>query len=250
MRFEYGCSRSYRAAIRRGGERTVPPRFDPRLQPHRLRHRHHRARWSRSPPSPRLSRPLRLAAGMGHHPSCPPLAHLRRLASRLDRRLPLGTGGGVGKSLSTLLSATALRGLTHTKIELVIDGDVPFPRLYDSKSVAGLRWLLGQLPEGLGATVRAVWNRVRDDSAVRDSDIARAAPMTLSVATRQGGFTARDPRPALRTAPSSVSVRAPAHAPPGCALLGRTAAFLRSADSPSDARIPHHPAPSPYGSTE
>lgn len=57
------------------------------------------------------------------------------------------------------------------------------PMLHDSKSVAGLRWLLGQLPDELRACVRAVWNRVRDEGAVRDGDIVRAA---RSVA-RQGG---------------------------------------------------------------
>ena len=40
-------------------------------------------------------------------------------------------------SLSTLLSATALQGITHTKIELVIDGDVPFPRLYAALAAGG-----------------------------------------------------------------------------------------------------------------
>lgn len=49
------------------------------------------------------------------------------------------------------------------------------PLLVDGKSVAGLRWLLAQLPEALRHAVRAVWNRVRDDSAVRDGDIVRAA---------------------------------------------------------------------------
>ena len=59
------------------------------------------------------------------------------------------------------------------------------PMLHDSKSVAGLRWLLSQLPEGLRPLVRAPWNRVRheDESALRDSDVMRAA---RSVA-RQGG---------------------------------------------------------------
>ena len=40
-------------------------------------------------------------------------------------------------SLSALLSATALQGITHTKIELVIDGDVPFPRLYAALAAGG-----------------------------------------------------------------------------------------------------------------
>lgn len=57
------------------------------------------------------------------------------------------------------------------------------PLLCDSKSVAGLRWLLRQLPDALRPAVRAVWNRVRSEEELKDSDIARAA---RSVA-RQGG---------------------------------------------------------------
>lgn len=40
-------------------------------------------------------------------------------------------------SLSTLLSATALQGFTHTKLELVIDADVPFARLYAALAAGG-----------------------------------------------------------------------------------------------------------------
>ena len=59
------------------------------------------------------------------------------------------------------------------------------PLLCDSKSVAGLRWLLSQLPEVLRPIVRAVWNRVRreEELVLKDSEIVRAA---RSVA-RQGG---------------------------------------------------------------
>jgi hypothetical protein len=61
------------------------------------------------------------------------------------------------------------------------------PLLCDSKSVAGLRWLLGQLPDALRPSVRAVWNRVRwgreDESTLKDSEIARAA---RSVARQSG----------------------------------------------------------------
>ena len=39
-------------------------------------------------------------------------------------------------SLSTLLSATALH-VAHTKIELVIDADVPFPRLFAALAAGG-----------------------------------------------------------------------------------------------------------------
>jgi hypothetical protein len=61
------------------------------------------------------------------------------------------------------------------------------PLLCDSKSVAGLRWLLGQLPEVLRPTVRAIWNRVRrereGESTLKDSEIVRAARSFA----RQGG---------------------------------------------------------------
>ena len=39
-------------------------------------------------------------------------------------------------SLSTLLSATALH-VEHTKIELVVNGDVPFPKLYAALAAGG-----------------------------------------------------------------------------------------------------------------
>ena len=59
------------------------------------------------------------------------------------------------------------------------------PILHDSKSVAGLRWLLGQLPDALRPCVRATWNRVRreDELALKDSEIVRAARSVV----RQGG---------------------------------------------------------------
>ena len=40
-------------------------------------------------------------------------------------------------SLSTLLSTTALRGIERTKIELVVNGDVPFPKLYAALAAGG-----------------------------------------------------------------------------------------------------------------
>jgi hypothetical protein len=51
------------------------------------------------------------------------------------------------------------------------------PLLVGGKSIAGLRWLLGQMPESLRGSVRALWNRVRsgEESAVRESDLTRAA---------------------------------------------------------------------------
>ncbi len=59
------------------------------------------------------------------------------------------------------------------------------PLLCDGKSVAGLRWLLTQVPDRLRPCVRAIWNRVRleEEPARKDSEIVRAA---RSVA-RQGG---------------------------------------------------------------
>ena len=59
------------------------------------------------------------------------------------------------------------------------------PLLQDAKSVAGLRWLLTQVPDRLRPCVRAIWNRVRpeEEPARKDSEIVRAA---RSVA-RQGG---------------------------------------------------------------
>ncbi len=47
------------------------------------------------------------------------------------------------------------------------------PMLGDAKSVAGLRWLLGQLPDGLCPVVRACWNRVRRREPIRE-DLVRA----------------------------------------------------------------------------
>lgn len=51
------------------------------------------------------------------------------------------------------------------------------PLLNDAKSVAGLRWLLAQVPDRLRPCVRTLWNRVRpaEESALKDSEIARAA---------------------------------------------------------------------------
>ena len=59
------------------------------------------------------------------------------------------------------------------------------PIFHDSKSVAGLRWLLDQLPDVLRPCVRAIWNRVRRDeeSASKDGEIVRAARSVAS----QGG---------------------------------------------------------------
>ena len=87
---------------------------------------------------------------------------------------------GVGDCAAALEALTLVaRQDSHLAVRLRI----VTPLLVDGKSVAGLRWLLAQLPEALRPSVRAVWNRVRDDSAVRDSDIARAA---RSVARQAG----------------------------------------------------------------
>ena len=63
---------------------------------------------------------------------------------------------------------------------------IVMPLLCDSKSIAGLRSLLSQLPEVLRPGVRAVWNRVRredESTQLKDSEIVRAARSV----TRQGG---------------------------------------------------------------
>jgi hypothetical protein len=78
---------------------------------------------------------------------------------------------GVGDAVDAL---EALALVSRQDASLVDRLRIVVPLLPDSKSVAGLRWLLAQLPEALRPSVRAVWNRVRDDS-LRDSDIARAA---------------------------------------------------------------------------
>ena len=79
---------------------------------------------------------------------------------------------GVGDAVDAL---AALALVSRQDSSLADRLRIVVPLLVDGKSVAGLRWLLAQLPEALRPSVRAVWNRVRDDSAVRDSDIARAA---------------------------------------------------------------------------
>ena len=78
---------------------------------------------------------------------------------------------GVGDAVDAL---EALALVSRQDASLVDRLRIVVPLLPDSKSVAGLRWLLAQLPEALRPSVRAVWNRVRDDS-LRDSDVARAA---------------------------------------------------------------------------
>ena len=82
--------------------------------------------------------------------------------------LDVGVGDAVD-AIEALALVSRQDGSLAARLRIVV------PMLPDSKSVAGLRWLLGQLPEKLRATVRAAWNRVRDEVAVRDSDIARAA---------------------------------------------------------------------------
>ena len=89
---------------------------------------------------------------------------------------------GVGDCAAALEALTLVaRQDSHLAVRLRI----VTPLLVDGKSVAGLRWLLAQLPESLRPCVRAIWNRVRaaEEAALKDSDIVRAA---RSVA-RQGG---------------------------------------------------------------
>jgi hypothetical protein len=99
---------------------------------------------------------------------------------------------GVGDAVAALEALTLVGRQDPSlpkRLRLVV------PLLVDGKSVAGLRWLLSQLPAALRPAVRAVWNRVRDEGAVRDSDIARAA----RAVSRQAG--ARLCAPVLRESP-------------------------------------------------
>jgi hypothetical protein len=116
------------------------------------------------------------------------------LAARLFAPPPGGLvlDVGVGDAVDAL---EALALVSRQDASLVDRLRIVVPLLPDSKSVAGLRWLLAQIPESLRPAVRAVWNRVRDDSAVRDCDVARAA---RSVARQAGG---RLIAPVLRESP-------------------------------------------------
>ena len=81
---------------------------------------------------------------------------------------------GVGDAVDALAAVMLVARQDPTlpqRLKIVV------PMLADSKSVAGLRWLLAQLPEPLRAATRAVWNRVRreDEVSLRDGDVARAA---------------------------------------------------------------------------
>ena len=78
---------------------------------------------------------------------------------------------GVGDTVDALAALTLIARQDPSlpaRLRIVV------PLLHDGKSVAGLRWLLAQIPESLRPSVRALWNRVRDDS-LRDSDVSRAA---------------------------------------------------------------------------
>ena len=84
--------------------------------------------------------------------------------------LDVGVGDTVD-ALEALALVSRQDGALAARLRIVV------PLLPDSKSVAGLRWLLAQLPEALRPVVRAVWNRVRreDEASLRDGDVARAA---------------------------------------------------------------------------
>ena len=88
-------------------------------------------------------------------------------------------------SSDTLDAIEALRLVGRQDSSLPSRLQIVVPLLVDAKSVAGLRWLLGQMPESLRPSVRAVWNRVRrgEESAIRDGDIARAG----RAVAKQGG---------------------------------------------------------------
>ena len=98
---------------------------------------------------------------------------------------------GVGDTVSAL---GALRLVARQDAGLPPRIRIVVPLLADAKSVAGLRWLLAQLPEDLRAAVRATWNRVPagGEDALRASDVFRAARAVV----RQSG--ARLCEPVLR----------------------------------------------------
>lgn len=89
---------------------------------------------------------------------------------------------GVGDTVAAL---DALRLVARQDASLPGRLRILVPLLSDGKSVAGLRWLLGQLPETSRPAVRAVWNRVPPDGddALRAGDVFRAA----RAVARQGG---------------------------------------------------------------
>ncbi len=101
---------------------------------------------------------------------------------------------GVGDTLDAI---EALRLVARQDAGLSQRLLIVVPLLTDGKSVAGLRWLLNQMPEALRSSVRAVWNRVRrgEELALRDGDIVRAARAVI----RQGG--ARLCAPVLHESP-------------------------------------------------
>ena len=81
---------------------------------------------------------------------------------------------GVGDAVDALAALTLVARQDPTlpqRLRIVV------PMLADGKSVAGLRWLLAQMPEPLRPAARAVWNRIRreDEASLRDGDVARAA---------------------------------------------------------------------------
>ena len=84
--------------------------------------------------------------------------------------LDIGVGDAVAALETLALIARQDRSLPQ-RLRLVV------PLLPAGKCVAGLRWLIAQLPESLRPAVHAVWNRVRreDEASLRDGEIARAA---------------------------------------------------------------------------
>lgn len=65
---------------------------------------------------------------------------------------------GVGDTVSAL---DALRLVARQDPSLPQRLRIVVPLLTDGKSVAGLRWLVTQIPERVRPAVRALWNRVR-----------------------------------------------------------------------------------------
>ena len=79
---------------------------------------------------------------------------------------------GVGDTLAAL---EALRLVGRQDPNLPARLCIIVPMLADAKSVAGLRWLIGQMPETLRPAIRVLWNRipVDADESLRASDVYR-----------------------------------------------------------------------------
>ncbi len=86
---------------------------------------------------------------------------------------------GVG---DTVPAIKALQLVARQDLNLPARLRIVVPLLPDAKSIAGLRWLLAEIPECLRGSVRTLWNRVRSQEPIRE-DLARAARVVI----KQGG---------------------------------------------------------------